>query len=439
MSWMSTEIVSGIVTGFMHKEVLHPGEKRCLENNLAAFIGSLVGVIRDTIKAIKAFVNPGIPAGLTPQQASTAEAKTKQASLMSNGMDAVVKIGSLVTSATTLGQGCVKGDALEMLNRTAHHFIDPQFLANRFLASAVDLPHFLADAIVTFERKDYQGFGEDIGRTLRKVLLSNSTLHSSLPEGVPEEKVIRETAEGLLSGFFGNGAWLEITDAARPDVDLRLDLHSCIAYNRPFFKEIWLALWNVFAQLSLNLKQHKFSITAAKGGSHRWTGDLMVALMQLPTVLARCNINKDTESMLGEALQTLGQLQVHMGLPVGSTKKKDLAETIALSVSAWTHWDFRTFGKALGELLREFLIRLFPQKYTVDDSGRLRRKLERSSLSRLSQSSGWALPIAFAATVVLVVTGILRGIAGVRRGMNVVSNPIDAELAANVADDCELE
>jgi len=369
------------------------------------------------------------------------EANTKQATMMSNGMDAVVKVGALVTSATSLVNGCVKGDALRMLNRTGQHLINMQFLGQRFMASAVDLPHFLADAIVTFERKQYKAFGEDIGRTLRKVLLSNSTLHSSLPEGVPEEKVIRQTAEGLLSGFFGPGSWLELTDAARPDVDVRLDLHSCIAYNRPFFKEIWLALWNVFSQLSLNLKHHEFSIAPTRGGSsQRWTGDLMIALMQLPSVLARCNINKDTEVMLGEAVQTLGQLQVHLGLPLDRTRKTDLAATIAHSVAAWTNWDFRTFGKSLGKLLREFLMMLYPQKYAVDTSGRLRRQLERVvSQERRSKSSGWSPLLAFFALSLLVVTGILRGIAGVRRSITVAAHHVDVEAVANAPVDSEIE
>lgn len=306
------------------------------------------------------------------------------------------------------------------------------------MASAVDLPHFLADAIVTFEEKQYKAFGEDVGRTLRKVLLSHSTLQSSLPEGVPEEKVIRQTSEGLMSGFFGPGAWLEITDAARPDVDFRVDLHTCIAYNRPFFKEIWLALWNVFSQLSLNMKHHKFSFGIGTGNSQRWTGDLMIALMQLPSVMRRCNINKDTELMLGEAVQTLPQLQVHLGLPLDRTRSRDLAATVALSVSAWTNWDFRTFGKALGTLLRELLMKLYPQKYAVDSSGRLRRQLTSSDSSPLglSKSSGWAPLLAFCALSLLVASGILRAIAGVRRSVTAAPH-LDVEVTAE--DDCEIE
>merc|ERR1712151_1114416 len=100
--------------------------------------------------------------------------------------------------------------------------------------------------------------------------------------------------EGLMDGFFVGGSSIEITDSVRPDVDIRLDLHRCIAGNERFFKEIFLSIWNAIAQFSANREQHGLGASSG-GGTPKWTGELMIALMQLPSALGRCNIDAETQ------------------------------------------------------------------------------------------------------------------------------------------------
>merc|ERR1719261_1423665 len=61
ISQQSKDIVSGIIEKFMHKVALSPGEKECLEHNLATLTADVVGTVEDIVKAIKAIMagNPG--------------------------------------------------------------------------------------------------------------------------------------------------------------------------------------------------------------------------------------------------------------------------------------------------------------------------------------------------------------------------------------------
>merc|ERR1711968_159825 len=56
ISQQSKDIVSGIVEKFMHKVALSPGEKDCLEHNLATLTADVVGTVEDIVKAIKAIM-----------------------------------------------------------------------------------------------------------------------------------------------------------------------------------------------------------------------------------------------------------------------------------------------------------------------------------------------------------------------------------------------
>merc|ERR1719476_664346 len=96
--------------------------------------------------------------------------------------------------------------------------------------------------------------------------------------------------------------------------------------------------------------------------------------------LQKCDVDQDTQDMLMEAIQTVGQLRISASFP-GSQhfKVKEITDRMAKAIEAWTNWDFKQFGLELGVLLREFVLLSLPQKYTVDDKGRLRRQLYSSS------------------------------------------------------------
>jgi hypothetical protein len=216
-----------------------------------------------------------------------------------------------------------------------------------------------------------------------------------------------------MEGFFVGGSSMEITDSVRPDVDIRLDLHRCIAGNEPFFKEIFLTIWNAIAQLSANGEQHGLG-ASSEGGTPKWTGEMMIALMQLPSALEKCNIDAETQGMFMESIQTLGQVKVNLDFPKGKASLEEISHRMAKAVEDWTEWEFEKFGKNVGVMLREFLLRVYPMKYSVDQNGRLRRQL--SSWPHIFKADGRGIAPGFlAVSLVGVALTALVAFAAVRR------------------------
>merc|ERR1712070_1148660 len=347
--------------------------------------------------------------------------KNAAGSLLSAGIDSAMKITSLVTSSMHLIKNCVHGDALVFLNMTAHHLINGTYLERRFIVNGVDIAHSLSDTIVAYEAHDFHRLGADVGTALRKILLSNALNGTSLPEGMPEKEIIQEATGGFMKGFFTQGSTLKITDKADPDVDIAIDLHQCIAGNSAFFKELWLAAWNLVAQLSMNAQQHDFSnffTSELRGGQPKWEGELMVAMMQFPTALANCGVEMDMQTMLTEAIQTLGNVSIRVNLPRGDFEASETDE-MARAVEAWTNWNFEGFGYELGKLLRELVMLAFPQKYAIDPAGRLwlRSKLQTVEVQTRPSSASSLLIIGGAAVSMLVAFAAVRA----RRSLSHIS------------------
>lgn len=213
-----------------------------------------------------------------------------------------------------------------------------------------------------------------------------------------------------MKGFFARGSGIEITDKANPNVDIVIDLHQCIAGNSAFFREIWLSAWNLFAQLSVNKHQHGLGIMRPQenGAQPKWEGELMVALMQFPTALANCGVAQDVQTMFMEAVKSLDQVNVQIRFPHDKFAAQSAADDMAKAVESWTQWNFKGFGYELGKLLRELVMLALPQKYSVDDSGRLRRfsqtktvEPEKATISYATVMVGGASMFTIAAFAVL--------------------------------------
>lgn len=361
------EVVRGLVESFMHKAALSRHEKNCLRDNLAELAGGIMGTVGDITKAIQAMI-----AG------KGAMNKQTQGALTGSGLDGVMKITSLVTSATSLSKGCVHGDALDMMTMAAHHLINGTYLQHRILVSGIDIAKMLADAVVSFEHKNFYKFGSDIGIALRKILLSTSNHAIRLPEGVPQKAIIGDTTEGLMAGFFVRSSAMSITDTAAANVHINVDLHQCIANNHEFFKEIWLAMWNLIAQLAANGLQHDMAnMFSTQSGKQqpKWMSEMMIALMQFPMALQKCGLSMDMQNMFMDAIKTIGNLQVHFTFPRDTIEGVDASQKMAKAVEAWTNWNFKSFGYELGKLLRELVMMAFPQQYSIDASGRLQKAM----------------------------------------------------------------
>jgi hypothetical protein len=246
-----------------------------------------------------------------------------------------------------------------------------------------------------------------------------------------------------MDGFFVGGSSMEVTDSARPDVDIRLDLHRCVAGNQAFFKEIFLSIWHAIAQFSMNGEQHGLGLPKAEG-TPKWTGELMIALMQLPAALERCDIDTEHQSMLMEAIQTLGNLQVHMRFPQRATSLQEISSRMAKAVEQWTDWHFTQFGEEIGVMMREFVLMLFPMKYSVDQSSRLRREL--SSAQAFNSNRRSIAPNVIMLSLAGFASAAMTGFAVVRAFRSRVHGPsplatedVDAELADHILDDELIE
>jgi len=255
--------------------------------------------------------------------------------------------------------------------------VDGTYLHNRFLVNGVDVTHDLADSVVAFEAHDFHLVGYDIGVTFRKVLLSKATKATGLPEGLPERVVIQQAVDGLLAGFFVADTAMKITDTAHSDVAIRVDLHECMAGDAgegPILG-IWMALWQLVAQLSVVPIQDLGDMFQPDGqvGQPKWAGELTIEMMQFTMALSRCGINANDQQMLVEAVKTLQDLKVHFTFPQDRIQAEEATVKMAKAVEAWTNWDFKQFGFELGKLFRELVMLAFPQKYSVDVSGRLQR------------------------------------------------------------------
>lgn len=380
LSAEAMDVVSGLIEAFMHKVRLLPGEKKCFQKNAGQIAGDIVATGLDIVIVTKALMK-------TNSSSAAGNKSTIPGKIVSAGLDSAMKLAHLVTLSSALLQDCVHGDSLNMLTLTGKHLMSAQYLGHRFLVNGVDIARGLADSIVAFEAKDYHRFGSDIGTALRKILLSNASNGTAgLPEGVPEQEIIQKVTEGIMGGFFATGSGIVITDKADPRVNIVLNLHQCITGNSLFFKEIWLGVWDLFAQLAVNGQQHGLALPPTGGSmtiqgqpeQPKWTGELMMALLQFPMALQTCGMDVEKQTMFARAVQTLGDVNVKVVFPKDPIQADVATNRMAKAVRAWTDWKFRTFGKEVGKLLREVATLTFPRNNSVvsmDNIGKLRNDL----------------------------------------------------------------
>jgi len=353
----------------MHKVQLQAGEKSCLKSNIGQIAGNVMATGQNLVTAIKLLMNGNIGGD-----------KDKTGKLVNAGIDSALKITSLVTLSMQLLKNCVHGDALRVLKAAGRHLINAQYLGHRFVVNGIDIAHGLADSIVAFEVQDFRRFGSDIGTALRKIVLSNADSGTKgLPEGVPEKDIIQKVTEGVMRGFFVKGSGILITDSADPDVHIALNLHRCIAGNSVFFKQIWNGIWHLFAMISMNAQQHGMgpdnSDDSGLNSQPKWAGELMIALLQFPMALQRCGIGADTQNMFMSAIKSLRFVHVKAKFPNDRIQAMKATDRMARAITAWTNWDFITFGRQVGMLLRELVMLAFPRKYSIDNAGVLRHQL----------------------------------------------------------------
>jgi len=226
-----------------------------------------------------------------------------------------------------------------------------------------------------------------------------------------------------MKGFFIHGSSVEITDAVHPDIDIVISLHQCIVQNSEFFGELWMAAWDLIAKVSVHADAHGLGNASQElqsqqaGGQPKWAGELMIAMMQFPMALSKCGVNEEMQSTFMEAIQSLNSIRVQFHMPSTglaqysvNNEATEVSEKMAKAVRAWTTWNFEGFGYELGELFRDLVMLAFPQKYSVDASGRLRRYSQSLVVSKstASSASSASVIIGGAAMTLLVALAVVR-------------------------------
>jgi hypothetical protein len=100
---------------------------------------------------------------------------------------------------------------------------------------------------------------------------------------------------------------------------------------------------------------------------------------------------------------------------------------MAKAVEAWTEWHFKQFGENVGVMLRDFVLMVYPEKYSVDENGRLHRQL--SSLPRIFNADGLVVSLVGMASMAMIGFAVVRRLRGVTHQSAPVMLEADAELA----------
>merc|ERR1712129_409486 len=270
---------------------------------------------------------------------------------------------------------CVKGDALKAIEIAGKHLQDAEYLSGRLMANGADIASELSDAVLAYEKHNFRAFGQNLGKALRKVVLSQSA-SAELPEGPPEAFVLANVSAGILRGFFGEGFAVDL-EAEEGYDPIHIDLHDCVGRNIPFFQSLWTATMFFYGQKASQTEDPEAVKIDVKKKPGSWATPLALAMFQIPTALRRCGLGSEQKEMLLNSIKTLGSGMHHtVEMPSAeSVSKKDMATEMAKTVKEWAHHDWYKFGFDLGRLLQDMFVAVYSTKYSVDGTGTLRKRL----------------------------------------------------------------
>jgi len=404
ISMCGVEVMAGMLESFVHTGNLTEDELRCMLTAANNYTHLAYQAAEDLAQLFSPLMSPTD----TIAQAAVAAA------------DLVLVVPKLEASLERLAMllaqfmgPCVDDQAQESLRRAGEHLSNLTYVAGHLRANGADIVQEMADAVKHFDHEEFRHFGHDVGRALRKVLLSRA-LPPMLPEGAPTEEELERMSAGVIQGFFGKGFAVDITsdaevasEPAEPNarkaepLDLHIDLHKCVKKNLKYFQSATLGTSFYFAQTQFADEQ---------AGSGILPSFLTTTLAELPNMLRICGVTDEQQEMLVDSLLALDQLHVHFQLPAAA-QDADFDETVKQLKRAADDWkalDWFALGKDLGKMLQGLVLQVFPQQYAVDDAGALRKRL--LGLAVAAPAGGVAAPAASAALLLSLVA-----VLGIRR------------------------
>jgi len=291
----------------------------------------------------------------------------------------MMQMGLSVKGIVGLVQGilkeCLKGDALQAMQTAGEHLQDPEYVSGRLMAKGQDIASELSDAVLAYEKHDFRGFGQNLGKTLRKVLLSQSVA-AELPEGPPTAFVLANVSAGMLRGFFGKGFAVDLESEEGYD-PVHVDLHQCVGSNMPLFQSMFASTMFFYGKKTSQAEEPEAVRTDVRKKPGEWAPALALAMLQIPTALRRCGIGSGQEEMLKNSIKMLGAgTHASFHIPsADSVAKKDIATDMAKTIKEWAHHDWYAFGFDLGKMLQDMFVTVYSMKYSVDSTGTLRKHL----------------------------------------------------------------
>lgn len=472
------DMVKGLLDGFLNNSHLQPGELQCLEQGASEVSGDLGMVTEHCVLLMKqvlgltgdsdnsedsedseaspfsagsatsAFVTQ--PQGPSPQELALQQQRAAADEALSGfyGRRLFLGIGSLnpmvamEASALFLEVGmsfsqmmkltheivldCVKGDALATFHLAMEHMKDLHFLERHFLGNGGDVLAEMADAVKAFEAGDKNRFGNLLGQALRKIVLSKQLQHA-LPKGIPAGMVMENVTEGFAEGFFGKGATLMVDSPEDPEHPIKIDLHQCVGNNLNFFQKILQSTNQFFHSQHQTAGDHQARFQDSAKERAQFTTGMAMAMMQMPIALKQCNLNKHQESMLIDGLKSMGTDMKFDFVNGGKAPSKQaVANSMATVIKDWSQFKWNNFGRDSGSLMQAMAHQMFPEKYSIDEDGRLKQLLEEAEKSWLSGNRSVLAPVALACGLALLLAAAVAVRSGRRLGQG-RAMPVDSD------------
>eukprot|EP00929_Paragymnodinium_shiwhaense_P029466 TRINITY_DN16874_c1_g1_i1.p1 TRINITY_DN16874_c1_g1~~TRINITY_DN16874_c1_g1_i1.p1 ORF type:complete len:567 (-),score=133.04 TRINITY_DN16874_c1_g1_i1:438-2138(-) len=226
----ASAIVGGLTDGFLGESRISSTERHCLTTGagtLAAYITQTCGEAVETYsrtssappappsaQAYSSFkstaaASPGAVQVPQPAQPLTQGEETVIA------MELAARLVGILDLEKRLAAKCLKKDAVEEISDAAKHVTDATYVGGRLIANGVDIVKELGDAMKSYENKDFNSFGKELGMAWREVVLAKKSKdHLDMPGPLG----LQQVTQGLVSGFFGSGVDLQVvaTDATMP-------------------------------------------------------------------------------------------------------------------------------------------------------------------------------------------------------------------------------
>lgn len=152
-----------------------------------------------------------------------------------------------------------------------------------------------------------------------------------------------------------------------------ISLHDCIAENMMFFRSAWGAIAGMMTGLRQSVHGVKLTPAEQAAAGKKEQAALAQALISLPGAMQRCSTSTGQTVNLKQALGAFEDGRMSLQLPPRKAGVIDLSVDLTAALKSWTDHDFSGFGFRLGRLLQRFALLAFPQKYSVDTDGGLRR------------------------------------------------------------------